>query len=145
MRIAVVLTLSALMTVAVGFEATAQRQPMAGPGVNLDPGAPSQRGIGGQATPWSGPPRVNFGQPRTGVGPYFQPSPQPFQGSFSRRWQNRLNEVWGGIPADRGVPQRSRRFGFPRAPGQQVFVHPQPFPIIECFGTRCQRVFPPIR
>jgi hypothetical protein len=145
MRIAVVLSLGALMTIAVAFEAAAQRQPMAGPNVNLDPGIPSQRGVAGQDTPWSGPPRVNYGQPRSGVGPYFQPSPDPFQGSFSRRWQNRLNEMYRGIPADRGVPEVDRRFGFPAPQRDVIFVHPRRWPTIECFGTRCQRVFPPIR
>ncbi|MBD3291812.1 MAG: hypothetical protein GF393_02745 [Armatimonadia bacterium] len=144
MRIAVVLTLVALLIVGVTFEAAAQRQPMAGPSVNLDPGIPSQRGIVGQNVPWSGPPRVNFGQPRSGVGPYFQPSPDPFQSSYSRRWQNRLNEIYGGIPADRNIAPPSQRGGTFGTPSP-IFVQPQPFPIIECFGTRCQRVFPPIR
>ncbi|MGI5820090.1 MAG: hypothetical protein ACOX9R_18550 [Armatimonadota bacterium] len=143
MRIAVVVTLAALLTVGLALEAAAQRRPMAGPKVDM--GAPSNRGIAGQSVPWSGPPTVKFDQPRTGRGPYFQPTPGPFQGSEARRWQQKLDRHWGGIPSDRRVPQIERRFGFPRAPRQQIHVHPQPWPIIECFGTRCQRVFPPIR
>jgi len=141
MRIAVVLTLAALMTVGVTFEAAAQRQPMAGPQVDL--GAPSSRGMAGQNVPWSGPPRANLGQPRSGVGPYFQPTPGPYQGSYSRRWQQQLNEQWGGIPSDRGVPRIDRRYGFPPPQGDLIFVHPYRWPRIECFGTRCRRAFPP--
>jgi hypothetical protein len=143
MRIAVVMTLATLMVVALAAEVTAQRLPMAGP--NVDLGAPTNRGIAGQSVPWSGPPRVNLGQPRQGVGAYFQPTDRPFQGTASRRWQQRLNEIYGGIPADRNVPPPSQRAVPPFNSRSRVFVGPQSFPIIECFGTRCQRVFPPIQ
>lgn len=143
MRIVVVVALAALMSVAVAAEVAAQRIPSGAPRVDL--GAPPNRGFVGRDIPWSGPPRVNYGQPRGGVGPYFQPTPQPFQGSEARRWQQKLNEVWGGIPADRGVPQIDRRFGFPRTPRERIFIGPRPYPIIECFETRCTRTFPPIR
>lgn len=143
MRIAVVVTLAALMVVGLAAEVTAQRLPMAGP--NVDLGAPSNRGIAGQNVPWSGPPNVNLGQPRQGVGPYFQPSDRPFQGMEARRWQQRLNEQWGGIPSDRNIPPAAQRAVPSFTPRGQSFVAPQSFPIIECFGTRCRRTFPPIQ
>lgn len=143
MRTAVAFALSALLVVAFAAEVTAQRQPSGAPSVDL--GAPSNRGFAGQNVPWSGPPNVNLGQPRQGVGPYFQPSDRPFQGSASRRWQQRLNEIYGGIPADRNIPPAARRAVPPFAPRGQSFAAPGSFPIIECFGTRCRRTFPPIQ
>lgn len=143
MRIAVVLTLAALLTIGVAFEAAAQRQPMAGPQVDL--GAPSNRGVAGQDVPWSGPPNVNLGQPQSGGGAYFQPTPMPYQGSYARRWRNQLEQYWGGVPYNRGVPRAERRYGFPPPQGDVIYVHPYRWPTIECFGTRCQRVFPPTR
>jgi hypothetical protein len=143
MRIAVIVAIAALMTVALVAEVSAQRQPSGAPSIDL--GAPSNRGTLGPTRPFSGPPRVNITPQRGGPGPYFQPSERPFQGSEARRWQQRLNRYWGGIPSDRNVPDVERRFGFPREPQERIFVHPQRFPIIQCFGTRCQRVFPPIR
>lgn len=143
MRLTVVVTLAVLLTLTFALEAAAQRQPSGAPRVDL--GAPSNRPPTGFDSPWSGPPGVQFGPPRGGVGPYFQPTPSPFQSSHTRRWQRKLEEVWGGIPADRGVPKFDRRYGFPPRGRDVIFVHPRPWPIIECFGTRCQRVYPPIR
>ncbi|MEA3402075.1 MAG: hypothetical protein U9R79_12635 [Armatimonadota bacterium] len=57
-------------------------------------------------------------------GPYFQPTERPFQGSFSRRWQDRLGEVWGDVPAGRGVPPPSEGPVFLPQPRDLIFVHP---------------------
>ena len=143
MRLAGVVALATVMVVALAAEVGAQRIPSGAPQVDL--GAPPHRGFVGQDVPWSGPPRVNLGQPRGGVGPYFQPTRRPFQGSEARRWQRRLERQWGGIPSNRGVPQIDRRYGFPGVPRERVFVGPRSYPIIECFGTRCSRNFPPVR
>jgi hypothetical protein len=42
--------------------------------------------------------------------PYFTPTPMPFQGSEARRWQRKLDEVWGGLPAGRGLYYRGPVF-----------------------------------
>lgn len=141
-RLAIVVALAALLAIGLTIEAAAQRTPSGAPEIDL--GAPSNRGLSGRDMPWSGPPKFDR-QPRQRGGMYFEPTPQPFQGSEARRWQRKLNEVWGGIPTDRRVPRYERRFGFPRTPRQHIFVEPQPWPIIECFGTRCTRTFPPVR
>ncbi len=147
MRITVVIALAALLVVALAAEVTAQRMPSGPPSVDM--GAPSNRGMAGQSVPWSGPPNANVPgarrQPQEPRGPYFRPSQRPFQGSAARRWQRRMNRFWGGVPADRNVPPPQRRAVPQFAPRSQSFVAPQSFPIIECFGTRCRRVFPPTR
>jgi hypothetical protein len=112
MRFTVVLTFAALLTVGLAAEAAAQRMPSGAPQVDL--GAPSNRGMLGRDIPWSGPPKVKFDRgPRHGR-TYFQPTRRPFQSSYTRRWQEKLDQHWGGIPADRNVRRPQRRFGFPR-------------------------------
>ena len=142
MRISVVVAFAALLTIGVAIEAAAQRIPSGAPQVDL--GAPNNRGLAGRDVPWSGPPNYNP-QPGNGGGMYFEPTRRPFQGSEARRWQRKLNRVWGGVPYDRNVPRVERRYGFPTVPQERIFVAPQPWPIINCFGNRCQRTFPPIR
>ncbi len=143
MRIAVVLTFAALMTVGLATEAAAQRVPSGAPQVDI--GAPSHRGTVGQDRPWSGPPKVKFDQPRARGRAYFEPTRRPFQSSHTRRWQQKLDQQWGGLSTDRRIPRVERRFGFPRNPSGTVFTHPQPWPIIEHFDTRAPRAWPPMR
>lgn len=57
-------------------------------------------------------------------GPYFRPTDRPYQSSFTRRWQEKLNEVWGHVPAGRNVPRpQDPRFWLP-PPRDTIFVHP---------------------
>lgn len=67
--------------------------------------------------------------------PYFTPTPMPFQGSETRRWQRKLEEIWGGVPAGRGVRHRG-----------PVFYRPYPGPVygyppyeIKCDRLGCHR------
>lgn len=63
--------------------------------------------------------------------PYFTPTPMPFQGSESRRWQRKLEEIWGGLPAGRGVRHRG-----------PIFYQPYPGPgyTYPPYGTNCDRL-----
>ena len=73
--------------------------------------------------------------------PYFQPHDAPYQGSFSRRWRQQLEESWGGIPANRGVPRHDYRFGLPRPGPDLIFVHPPGRYYYDCRGPACHRVW----
>lgn len=63
--------------------------------------------------------------------PYFTPTPMPFQGSETRRWQRKLEEIWGSVPAGRGVRHRG-----------PVFYHPYPGPVYTYppYGINCDRL-----
>ena len=139
MKLTVVLTLAALMVLAFALDASAQRQPSGAPQVDL--GGPTGYPQGQQ---WSGPPRVDLGQPRSG-GNYFQPTPYPYQGSYSRRWRGQLGETWGNTPYNQGVPQNEYQYGFPPQGPDRIFVSPYRWPTYRCWGSRCRRNFPPFR
>lgn len=173
MRIAVVLTLAALMTVALTIGAVAQaptgapqvgapgageaapapRTPTGAPEVTVpgpgeagprvrfqrapgtipsapprvDLGAPSQRGPMAIDRPWTTAPRINFDAPRQRTPGYFQPAERPFQQTLPRRWQQELDQRWGGM--QRRVPTLEQRvMPEPRVPQQDRFGFPRPAP-----------------
>lgn len=65
--------------------------------------------------------------------PYFTPTPQPFQGSFARRWQEKLEQMYGGVEAGRGVPPPDNSPVFLPQPYDLIFVHPK-------YRDRCGRL-----
>lgn len=141
MRLTVVLTLVTLMVLAAAADAVAQRQPYGGPRVDLsDPDGRfrAQR-------QWSGPPSAKFDDPRDRDGFYFTPTPWPFQGSYTRGWQRKLERHWGGLPADGRFRRFDDRWGHRYPSRGPIYTHPHPWPTNPCWGTRCQRTWPPIR
>jgi len=70
--------------------------------------------------------------------PYFTPNEQPFQGSFSRRWQQQLEQMYGGVEAGRGVPPPdNRRIILP--PRDLIFYH-SPYRV-RCDRLGCYRIW----
>ena len=73
--------------------------------------------------------------------PYFQPNPQPYQGSYARRMQQQMQELWGSTTAGRGVPQQQWAPIYLPPPQELIFVHP-PERRVRCAGSRgCARFY----
>ena len=71
--------------------------------------------------------------------PYFQATPQPYQSSYTRRMQQRMQELWGGTTAGRGVPRQQWAPIYLPPPRDTIFVHP-PRRGVRCPGSRgCYR------
>lgn len=140
MKLTVSLTLAALLMVALTADVAAQRGPSGAPQVNLGDSTQYPQG-----RTWSGPPRVDLNSPNAGSGYYFQPTPYPYQGSYTRQWRSRLQQFWGSRPYNQGVPQVERQYGFPNPGPGVVYGHPYSWPNYQCWGTRCPRTWPPFR
>lgn len=55
---------------------------------------------------------------------YYRSTRRPYQGSFTRRWQDKLERQYGGMDAGRGVPRDQWAPIFVPPPRERVFVHP---------------------
>lgn len=142
MRLMVVLTLAVLMVLAFALDVAAQRGSYDGRRYDDDSRFDRDRFD-----------RDRYDRDRFGPGakfddrPYFTPTPWPFQGSYTRGWQQKLERVWGNEPAypRYRYDDRYRYFNSPDDRWYRYQYNTYPWPSYECWGSRCVRTMPPFR